>query len=104
MHASTVTPGRDSPGIKSVIEESIMHMYKVPELDQNTSSLNKERLVSALKGVHGVANVTLKLGTSELEIESLPNAMPDSDDISLASRKAGFELGVEPTTQEKNKK
>jgi hypothetical protein len=67
-----------------------MNTYNSSNLNTKTPKDKQDGLVAALKGVHGVKNATLSLGSSEFVITPLPNTEPKRDAISAAAGKAGF--------------
>lgn len=68
--------------------------YKITNLGAKTTKDQQTKLVSALKGVSGVDNATLHLGSSEVEIKPLAKQEPIRADLSAAVTKAGFSMAA----------
>ena len=69
-----------------------MKSYKVQNLTKSTSPSEQTKLISALKGVAGVADATLRLENSSIEIKAKEQQEPKHADLVAASQKAGFQL------------
>jgi len=66
--------------------------YKLTDLSAKTTKDQQTKLVSALKGVSGVENAILHLGSSEVEIKPLAKQEPKRADLTAAISSAGFSM------------
>ena len=67
-----------------------MNTYKVPHLTPQTPQPERTKLLTALKGVHGVASATLIPESSEFTVKGRAKQQPKREDVERAASKAGF--------------
>jgi copper chaperone CopZ len=71
-----------------------MEKFKVPTLSLKTPQADQDKLITALKGVKGVASATLHPSSSEFVINAKDKQQPRREDIVAAASKAGFASSV----------
>jgi hypothetical protein len=73
----------------------IMDKYKVPNLTPETSQPERTKLLTALKGVQGVASATLIPESSEFTVQARDKKEPKREEVEKAASKAGFAVSNE---------
>lgn len=69
-----------------------MKKYTVSNLNAKTPQDEQTKLLSAIKGVKGVASAQLYPGSSEFGLTAREKESPKQEDLASAVSKAGFSL------------
>jgi hypothetical protein len=75
-----------------------MHRYKVPNLTADTPQPERTRLLTALRGVHGVEGAMLIPESSEFTVSGRAQQQPKRAEVESAASKAGFTVTQEPAS------